>query len=132
MRSKALHRFLRGLYTRARFGDLRRTEPLSSWGSRRGQPVDRWYIERFLAEHSSHVHGHALEVKSDTYATRYGAASVDVVDIDADNDQATVVGDLCERGTLPTAAYDVAVVTQTLQSVADPLAAVRHLSLIHI
>jgi SAM-dependent methyltransferase len=120
-------RFLRRLRTRVRFSDLGRIEPLTAWGSPRGKPVDRWYIERFLTDRSAVVTGHALEVKSDTYATRYGAASVDVVDIDRDNPDATVVGDLCAAGTLPAGTFDVAVITQTLQSVADPLAATRNI-----
>ncbi|MGY1735360.1 methyltransferase domain-containing protein [Geodermatophilus sp. SYSU D00684] len=127
MRSTALYRRARRVYTRARFGDLRRTEPLSEWGSPRGRPVDRWYIERFLDGHAGRVHGHALEVKDDAYARRYGASVVDVVDVDPGNERATLVGDLCLPGTLPPAAFDVAVVTQTLQYVADPPAAVRHL-----
>lgn len=120
-------RFLRRAAARVRFGDLRRTEPLSAWGSRRGAPIDRWYIERFLAERAAAVSGSALEVKSDLYATRFGATSVDVVDIDSDNPRATVVGDLCAADTLSPGAYDVALITQTLQLVSDPPVAVRRL-----
>lgn len=112
---------------RMRFGNLRRTEPLSAWGSQRGKPVDRWYIERYLADHAELVCGDALEVKDDMYATRYGATTVDVVDIDPGNTAATVVGDLCRPGTLQRGRYDVAIVTQTLQLMADPAEAVRNL-----
>ncbi len=127
MRSTRPYRSARAAYTRMRFGDLRRTEPLSAWGSARGTPVDRWYIERYLQGHAASVHGHALEVKNDMYASRYGAATLDVVDIDAGNDHATIVGDLCLEDTLPQGAFDVAIVTQTLQYVPDPEAAVGHL-----
>lgn len=113
--------------TRARFGDLRRTEPLSEWGAHRGKPVDRWYIERWLGEQAHLVRGHALEVKEDLYASRLGARSVDVLDIDPGNSHATVVGDLCAPSTLTPGTYDVAVVTQTLQLVPRPADAVRHL-----
>lgn len=112
---------------RARFGDLRRLEPLSEWGYGRGTPVDRWYIEHFIDEHSDLVRGHALEVKEDLYASRFGASSVDVLDIDETNSSATVVGDLCDGSTLPANAFDVAVVTQTLQLVRHPSDAIRHL-----
>ena len=112
---------------RARFGDLRRTEPVSEWGFGRGTPVDRWYIERFLTEHAHLVRGHALEVKEDLYASRFGAESVAVIDIDAANEHATVVGDLCDASTLDTDKYDVAIVTQTLQLLPRPLDAVRNL-----
>jgi SAM-dependent methyltransferase len=111
----------------ARFGDLRRTAPLTEWGEGRGRPVDRWYIERYLRSHAALVHGRVLEVKSDLYASSLGAAAVDVLDIDADNAQATVVGDVCDPGTLPAGSYDAVVFTQTLQLVPDPAAALRNL-----
>ena len=117
---------MRRAATRARFGDLRRLEPLSKWGSTRGVPVDRWYIERYLSDRAHLVRGHALEVLEDLYASRYGAESVDVLDIDADNPRATVIGDLCHPATLSPGRYDVAVVTQTLQLIPRPLDAVRN------
>lgn len=111
----------------ARFGDVRRTAPLTNWGSRRGTPVDRWYIERYLDSHADVVTGRVLEVKSDQYASRFGASDVEVVDIDPSNPNATVMGDLCDPSTLEQGRYQAAIVTQTLQFVADPAAAVRSL-----
>ena len=111
---------------RARFGDLGRTHGVSSWGTQRGTPVDRWYIERFLDRHADVVRGRVLEVKQDTYASRLGASEVEVVDIDPANAHANVVGDLCDPGTLQEGRYDAAIVTQTLQLVDDPPAAVRN------
>jgi SAM-dependent methyltransferase len=67
-----------------------------------------------------------LEVKGDHYASRLGAHSVELVDIDPGNRRATVVGDLCEPATLEPGRYDAAIVTQTLQFVRDPVAAVRN------
>jgi hypothetical protein len=109
------------------FGDLARTEPLTHWGFQRGLPVDRWYIESFLSERANLVRGQVLEVKADAYATRFGASSVDVVDIDASNERATVVGDLCDPTTLLPARYDAAIITQTLQFVSDVEAALGNL-----
>lgn len=117
----------RPLATRARFGDLSRTAPLGRWGYDRGTPVDRWYIERWLHEQSRYVSGHVLEVKEDLYASELGASTVEVLDVDPGNARATLVADLCDPDALPSARYDAAVVTQTLQYVADPQAAVRHL-----
>jgi SAM-dependent methyltransferase len=117
----------RSAATRARFGDLARTEPLGRWGYERGTPVDRWYIRRWLQGQARHVRGHALEVKEDLYASELGAATVEVLDIDEANPRATLIADLCDAAALPRAQYDAAVVTQTLQFVADPAAAVRHL-----
>ncbi len=117
----------RRLSFRLRWNSTRRTDPLSEWGFERGTAVDRHLIEGFLLEHRELVRGRVLEVKEDLYASRLGAASVDVLDIDAANPLATIVGDLCDVATLPEEAFDAAVVTQTLQLVPDPAAAVANL-----
>lgn len=109
-----------------RFGDLRRTSPLTAWGFPRGTPVDRWYIESFLREHADLVSGQVLEVKEDLYASDLGAEQVHVVDLDAANQEATIVGDLCSAGTLPPQAFDAVLLTQTLQYLTAPVAAVQH------
>ena len=72
-------------------------------------------LQRFLEKHQERVHGRALEVLEDLYASRFGAADVDVVDIDQGNPLATIRGDLCRSGTLPAAAFDTILLTQTLQ-----------------
>jgi SAM-dependent methyltransferase len=100
---------------------------LTEWGEGRGTPVDRWYIERYLHRHAGLISGHVLEVKSDLYASELGAREVEVVDINASNARASVIGDLCDPTTLPTGHYEAAIVTQTLQVVRDPHAAVRNL-----
>ena len=51
-----------------------RTQPLSRhWGFDRGTPVDRWYIERWLAGQARDIRGSVLEVKDSGYTTRFGA-----------------------------------------------------------
>ncbi|GAB26252.1 hypothetical protein GOPIP_093_00600, partial [Gordonia polyisoprenivorans NBRC 16320 = JCM 10675] len=53
---------------RVRFGDLRRTQPICrEYGSARGRPVDRYYIENFLAEHGRLITGSVLEIGERTY-----------------------------------------------------------------
>lgn len=112
---------------RARWSSPSRLEPLSEWGFERGTPVDRWYIERFLDLHRPAAGGHALEVMEDMYATRLGAGSLDVVDIDRGNPLATIVGDLCDPATLRGRLFDVVVLTQTLQLLVDPCQALVNL-----
>src|SRR5205085_10172287 len=76
------------------WGSLRRLEPISRvWGLDRGQPVDRWYIERFLERHAADVAGDVLEVKDPGYTKRFeqGARSYAVVDVAAHNEQATLI-----------------------------------------
>lgn len=118
------------LTDRPDWGDLRRSVPFDeTYGASRGTPVDRWYIDRFLSEHASLVSGNVLEVSQGRYATGFGGAgvAVDVLDIDGGNPDATVLADLAVPGSLPEGRYDVAIVTQTLQYVSDPAAAVRNL-----
>jgi SAM-dependent methyltransferase len=130
-RLRALARRIPGarrLALRARFGNLHRTAPLTSWGDADGATaVDRWYIQSFLRRHANVVHGRVLEVKSDLYATSLGAEEVEVLDIDPTNTAATLIGDVCDPATLAPGGYDAAIVTQTLQLVRDPMAALNNL-----
>jgi len=49
-------------------GDLRRITPIDSgFGLGRGKPVDRHYIEDFLARNRDDIRGRVLEVGEDTY-----------------------------------------------------------------
>jgi len=106
-----------------------RTEPVDDrWGYDRGTPIDRWYIERFLEARRSDIRGRALEVKDDGYVRRFGSSleHVDVLDVDPSNARATVQADLETGEGLPDGRYDCFVLTQTLQYIRDPAAAVRH------
>ena len=122
-----MRRFVRRVLRRR---SRRRTTPVSDdWGYDRGQPIDRHYIDRFLAEHRADIRGDVLEVRENLYVDRYGSdvSRCDVLDIDPDNPQATITADLSDRGSLPQAHFDCIVLTQTLQYVNDVRAAVRNL-----
>jgi SAM-dependent methyltransferase len=109
---------------------LRSTAPLSSYfGSDRGTPVDRFSIETFLHEHRRDIRGHALEVKDRGYLDRFGSAvtHVDVLDIDANNPNATIVADLSAADAVASNQFDSIVLTQALQFIFDLDAAVGHL-----
>jgi SAM-dependent methyltransferase len=116
-----------------RFGDLRRTRPISeSYGFDRGLPVDRYYIEKFLDHHRQDVRGRVLEFGDDTYARRFradgaDAGSVEVFDIDRGNDRATLVGDLAGQNELAADEFDCIICTQTLQLIYELPAAVAAL-----
>jgi SAM-dependent methyltransferase len=115
---------------RLRWGDLRRTEPFSrQFGYDRGTPIDRVYLDDFLGRHADDVRGAVLEVGEPHYTERFGGgrvASTDVVDVDPNNPRATLVGDLADPATLPAARFDCVVLTQTLQFVDDPAAALAN------
>jgi len=50
------------LHGQVKFGDLRRLTPISAvWGSDRGRPLDRYYIENFLYEHRGDITGRVLD-----------------------------------------------------------------------
>jgi hypothetical protein len=103
-------------------------QPVSrTFGFERGKPIDRWYIERFLAEHSADVRGRVLEVAESTYTGWYGGDDVtasDVLYAAEGNPDATIVGDLTTGAGIPEAAYDCFICTQTLQVIYDIRAAV--------
>lgn len=113
---------------RVAFGDLRRTRPFSThFGADRGQPVDRYYIERFLAMHAADVRGRVLEVGDTRYTRSFGADRVmqsDVLHIDADAPGVTVVADLADADHVSADLFDCIIVTQTLQMIFDVSAAV--------
>ena len=104
-------------------------EPVSRiFGFDRGKPIDRWYMERFLAAHAADVRGRVLEVAEPTYTQWYGGDEVtesDVLHAAPGNEEATLVGDLVTGEGLPRDAYECFVMTQTLQVIYDVAAAVR-------
>lgn len=110
------------------FGDLGRLTPISDdWGFDRGTPVDRHYIEEFLGAHASDVRGDVLEIGDDTYTRRFGGSRVRKVDVlHAEGGRGvTMVGDLTRANEFERDRFDCVILTQTLQFVADPSAAVE-------
>ncbi len=115
-------------------GDIdlfRRTTPVGcEWGGSRGQIVDRYYIERFLAENAGDVRGHVLDFGDDSYARRFGGAKVthvDVLHLTADNPRATIVADLSDGDQIPSDTFDCILCTQVLLLVYNLHAAIRTL-----
>jgi SAM-dependent methyltransferase len=129
LRAAVLGRHYRPAVGEVRFGDLRRTAPLSrQFGFDRGLPVDRYYIEQWLSERCDDIHGRVLEVGDDNYTRRFGGGRVtdaEVLHVSADNPKATYVADLSNAPELPDARFDCLILTQTLQYVFDAPAAVR-------
>jgi SAM-dependent methyltransferase len=110
-------------------GTLRRTAPLSDhWGRDRGRPIDRYYIEQFLAARRGVIRGRVLEVLNADYTDRFGVGveRSDVLDIDPANERATLVADLAAADEIPDGLFDCFILTQTLQYVYDLHAAVAH------
>jgi SAM-dependent methyltransferase len=111
-------------------GALRRTTPISRlWGSDRGRPVDRAYIEAFLERHGGDIRGRCLELGNDNYLRRFGSGveRTDVLHIEAGHAGVTIVGDLVSGDGLPSDTFDCIVLTQTLHEIYDVPAALRTL-----
>jgi SAM-dependent methyltransferase len=101
------------------FGGLRRTEPISRvFGFDRGTPVDRYYIEKFLATNTDRIRGRVLEIGDATYTRRFGGADVtqsDVLHFTGDSPGATIVADLTNATNVADDSFDCVILTQTLQ-----------------
>jgi SAM-dependent methyltransferase len=112
-----------------RFGTLRRLRPISpTWGSERGQPVDRYYIERFLAGQAADVRGRVLEIGNDRYTRIFGGARVrqsDVLHVAEPGPGVTIIASLTDAPEIADDSYDCIILTQTLQAIFDVPAAVR-------
>lgn len=110
-----------------RFGSFQRLSPIDrNFGYNRGQPVDRYYIESFLAHEARAIRGRVLEIGDAAYTRRFGGprvAASDVLHVTASLPEATFVGDLADAPHLPSAAFDCVILTQTLQFIYDTRAA---------
>lgn len=113
------------------FGDLRRLSPVSPvFALDRGHPIERYYIEHFLAKHRHDIRGTALEFGDTYYLDMFGGSAVSAKEVFSyvPAPGATIVGDLAGDGPLPVDRYDAIVCTQTIQMIYDVRLAVRRLA----
>ena len=115
----------------ANLGSLGRVKPISKdFGFDRGLPVDRYYIENFLACHANDIQGHVLEIKEPLYTYKFGRDRItksDVLHVEPGNPKATIVADLTNADHLPSNTFDCIILTQTLQFIYDVPAAIKTL-----
>jgi len=111
-----------------RWGEIARAEPLCrEFGFSRGKPIDRHYIESFLADHRADIHGDVLEVGDDSYSRMFGGEKVtgqNVIHVRPHFPGATIHGDLSRPGVLPEGVFDCIILTQTLHLIFDVESAV--------
>lgn len=114
-----------------RFGDLRRLTPIRpNFGLDDGRPVDRYYIEKFLAHQASDIKGHVLEVGENIYTSRFGGTRVtksDILHVTEGHPHATIVGDLAAANHIPSDSFDCIILTQTLHLIYEVRAALATL-----
>ena len=114
-----------------KLGDLNRLTPLSyHFGYDRGQPIDRYYIENFLQCFANDIQGRVLEIGDRSYTVRFGGNHVsvsDVLHVNEDNPQATIIGDLTHADHIPPDTFDCIILTQTLHLIYDVRSAIKTL-----
>lgn len=113
---------------KVRLGDLQSLKPINSgWGFERGQPIDRYYIENFLARHSNDIRGRVLGIGDDFYIRKFGSDHVtkrDVLHIE-DNPNATIIADLTDAEHIPSDSFDSFLLIQTLQLIYEVRLAIK-------
>ena len=101
---------------------LNSIDPISRlFGNDRGTPIDRYYIEQFLAEESRQLpqNGVVIEVGEDIYSVKYFSGYVhDILDYSKGND-------LTKPETLPVDKYDVFICTQVFHQIYDVREAIK-------
>ena len=124
-----LMRYLVRRKVKVEFNDLIRNRPVStSLGCDRGTPIDRYYIEKFLAAQGDLIRGRVLEVGEDTYSRRFGGGQVEsceVLNVTSTDIAEAIVGDLTDPATLPENAIDCFICTQTFNFIFDAAKAVQ-------
>lgn len=111
-------------------GDLRTIRPIDNdWGYARGLPIDRYYIEKFLAQNAADIKGRVLEFADNSYTTRFGTGKVTTSDIMnySPSAHATFIGDLAKADHVPSGIFDCIILTQVLLFVYDIKAAIKAL-----
>ena len=114
-----------------RFGSFRQVTPISCrFGFDRGQPIDRYYIEQFLAAYANAIRGCALEIGDDTYSRRFGGSRVthqEILHLVPGQPGATIIADLAHAPEIPSSYFDCIILTQTIHYIFDLPAAVSTL-----
>ena len=120
-------RLARVAYPKRAYLLLQRTRPISRSPVDRGSPVDRYYIERFLQENQQLIRGACMEVMNPNYVRRFGrqVTRVEVLDVNRDNPEATIYGDLRSLDNVPDGSFDCFILTQVFQYIDDVEAAAR-------
>jgi SAM-dependent methyltransferase len=114
------------------FGDFRRVTPIgSNFGHDRGKPIDRYYIENFLASNSSYIRGRVLEIEDNRYTLKYGKDKVtksDILNLSKEEYPATTIeADISSAPDIPSNSFDCIICTQTLQFIYDVKEAINTL-----
>lgn len=97
------------------------------FGEDRGTPIDRYYIDKFLASQTQLIRGTVLEIADSKYSHKFGSevSKYEVLHINHDNPKATIIGDLTNPVTLPVNKIDCFICTQTFNFIYNFADAIR-------
>ncbi|MBB1286136.1 methyltransferase [Flavisolibacter sp. BT320] len=107
---------------------LKDVGPVSrSFGFERGTPVDRYYIHQFLATNQEFIKGRILEIAESKLSRQYAAegSHFEVLHVTSENVNATIIGDLTKKESLPSNAIDCFICTQTYNFIYQVEEAIR-------
>ncbi|MDD2707179.1 MAG: polysaccharide deacetylase family protein [Verrucomicrobiae bacterium] len=94
-------------------------QPVSRlFGFDRGEPIDRYYMEKFLGANREAIRGVVLEIGDNAYTRKFGGRveRSEVLSY-APGDGVTIVGDLAAGRNIPENAFDCVIMTQTIQMI---------------
>ena len=96
--------------------------PLSkSFGTERGEAIDRYYIEKFLADNRDKIRGTVIEVAEDTYTKKYGTDVSDSYILHVENwgdfSKKHIVANLATGEGIQEGIADCIILTQTIQMI---------------
>lgn len=98
------------------------TVPASrAFGTERGKPIDRYYIEKFLNENKQYICGEALEIAETTYSVQYGEDRLRhayMLHVEGWGEDA-IKGNLETGEGIEEYRYDTLIITQTLMFTYD-------------
>ena len=101
-----------------------------TFGFERGTPIHRYYVDRFFESHAHRIRGRCMEFQDSGYVRRFGGgrpSKIDVLDLTADNLEATIVADLTKPNDIPSEIFDCIVCVHVLHLVYDAGALTREL-----
>ena len=111
------------------FGSFDSIKPIEESSSGRGDPIDRYYIENFLATNSDLVLGRVLEIGNSEYTTKFGGKRIvksDVLHFKG-NQYSNIIADLTDCPEIETNTYDCIILTQTMQYIFNYKQAVENI-----
>lgn len=105
------------------WGTFSSLKPVSNiFGFDRGQPIDRYYMEKFLDDYQDDIRGVVLEIGDNNYTCKFGKNRVtrsEILHPIPGNPLATIVGNLETGECIPTSMYDCSILTQTMPFIYD-------------